>query len=346
MKTKMKAIIIAILSILALFPLLWTTVLAAPPAQQIRCEQEYVVKAGDWLSKLAEKFYGDPLAYTVIVDATNLAARLDAKYTAITNPAIIEVNDRLCLPSVEDGLAWLARQNDLQSGVNVVDKGKMLLIMGNRSLENMTASFTLSGEQFGQGKTFEIPPGQELRLQLDPGNYQARWSTGAGTVSRDFEAVADVITLAWIVPETNQIYAENEWAGLLGGSPRGKTELGWPHRPSVQETYTPYGPPANKALLIAGNVSLDELYAQLTLAGGQFGAGKQFVLNPGQEILIVVEPGTYRATWETLDGSPHGEYTLSGEATLAVGEVGMVWTWPEERLGVFQKPGQPGQPMQ
>ena len=36
------------------------------------CETDVVVQADDWLSKIAEKFYGDPLAYQAIADATNL----------------------------------------------------------------------------------------------------------------------------------------------------------------------------------------------------------------------------------------------------------------------------------
>ena len=35
------------------------------------CDIEYTVQSGDWLSKIAEKYLGDVLAYLVIVEATN-----------------------------------------------------------------------------------------------------------------------------------------------------------------------------------------------------------------------------------------------------------------------------------
>ncbi|MCL4295554.1 MAG: hypothetical protein KJ077_07495 [Anaerolineae bacterium] len=37
----------------------------------VSCQQDYTVQADDWLSKIAEKFYGDVLAYPAIAQATN-----------------------------------------------------------------------------------------------------------------------------------------------------------------------------------------------------------------------------------------------------------------------------------
>jgi len=50
---------------------------AAPPAQTEGEGQEYVVQADDWLSKIADKFYGDMFAYPSIVEATNAKAADD-----------------------------------------------------------------------------------------------------------------------------------------------------------------------------------------------------------------------------------------------------------------------------
>ncbi len=70
---------------------------AAPVHQGEVCAQDYVVQANDWLSKLAEKQYGDPFAYTSIVEATNAAAAADESFATIDNPDVIEVGWRLCL---------------------------------------------------------------------------------------------------------------------------------------------------------------------------------------------------------------------------------------------------------
>ncbi|HRV95765.1 MAG TPA: LysM domain-containing protein, partial [Anaerolineae bacterium] len=38
-----------------------SAVMAAPPIQTIPCAEDYTVQAGDWLSTIAEKYYGDVL---------------------------------------------------------------------------------------------------------------------------------------------------------------------------------------------------------------------------------------------------------------------------------------------
>ena len=48
-------------------------VTAAPVLQGVACDEDVVVQADDWLSKLADKFYGDVLAFPVLVEATNQA---------------------------------------------------------------------------------------------------------------------------------------------------------------------------------------------------------------------------------------------------------------------------------
>jgi hypothetical protein len=74
--------------------------LAAPPTrtQEIECAAEYTVQAGDWLSKLADKYLGDMLAYPAIVGATNQKSVTDGRFARITNPDLIEVGWVLCIP--------------------------------------------------------------------------------------------------------------------------------------------------------------------------------------------------------------------------------------------------------
>jgi hypothetical protein len=62
---------------------------------------EYTVQAGDWLSKIAEKYFGNPTLYPAIIEATNARANADNNFVAITNPDLIEVGQKLWIPNVQ-----------------------------------------------------------------------------------------------------------------------------------------------------------------------------------------------------------------------------------------------------
>jgi hypothetical protein len=61
--------------VVMLVSLVLTTVAAAPPPQEE--ENTYTIQKDDWLSKLADKEYGDPLAFTAIYYYNNLKAAED-----------------------------------------------------------------------------------------------------------------------------------------------------------------------------------------------------------------------------------------------------------------------------
>ncbi len=67
----------------------------------IECIEDYTVQIGDSISKIAQKKYGDILAYQVIMDASNLAAIHNNKYATIADPNLIEVGQVLCLTTQE-----------------------------------------------------------------------------------------------------------------------------------------------------------------------------------------------------------------------------------------------------
>ncbi len=90
-----KVLVVAV--VMALMALMVSAVGAAAPAQQDGGE-EYFVQANDWLSKLAEKQYGDVLAWPVIWKATNLKAESDDTFAAIPDPDVIEVGQKLWIP--------------------------------------------------------------------------------------------------------------------------------------------------------------------------------------------------------------------------------------------------------
>lgn len=76
------------------------TTLAAPPLQAPTGE-EYTVQAGDWLTKIAEKYFGRALDYPLIIEATNARAAADSSFTAITNPDVIVVGQKLWIPTTQ-----------------------------------------------------------------------------------------------------------------------------------------------------------------------------------------------------------------------------------------------------
>ena len=94
-----------ILIVLAVFVMLG--LIATPGYAQTSCEDTYTVQADDWLSKLADRFFGNILAYPAILDATNTAAANDDTYSTIQNPDEIEVGQVLCVPSSDAAEAFL-----------------------------------------------------------------------------------------------------------------------------------------------------------------------------------------------------------------------------------------------
>jgi putative spermidine/putrescine transport system substrate-binding protein len=101
--------LINLVSLLKLLALILTLAPVAVLAQDdVVCEQDTVVQADDWLSKLADKFYGDVLAYQVIADATNAKNATDDTYAKIDNPDIIEPGWKLCIPPADAAQAGVA----------------------------------------------------------------------------------------------------------------------------------------------------------------------------------------------------------------------------------------------
>ncbi len=100
--------VINIMSIIALLALVLTLAPATTLAQEGQCETDVVVQADDWLSKIAEKFFGNVLAYQAIADATNAKAATDSSYAKIENVDVIEPGWKLCIPSTAEAEAALA----------------------------------------------------------------------------------------------------------------------------------------------------------------------------------------------------------------------------------------------
>ena len=94
-------------SIVVLLALTVSLVPAHTFAQEVVCESDVVVQADDWLSKIADKFYGDPLAFPAIADATNAKAATDDSYATIENADLIEPGWKLCVPPGGEAMAMM-----------------------------------------------------------------------------------------------------------------------------------------------------------------------------------------------------------------------------------------------
>lgn len=106
------------------------TTAAHPVAQDLTCELDAVVQADDWLSKIAEKFYGDPLAFPAIVEATNQAATSDDSYAAIENADVIELGQKLCIPGARSAAAVLGESGAALAAAPVAAAGEQVIIGG------------------------------------------------------------------------------------------------------------------------------------------------------------------------------------------------------------------------
>lgn len=104
---------------LSLLPLVLLLVLTsapviAAPAWQVPDGEAYTVQGGDWLSKIAEKYYSDAQQYPTIIEATNAKAAQDPSFTTINNPDLIEIGQKLWVPIQRDENALVANNITFQ----------------------------------------------------------------------------------------------------------------------------------------------------------------------------------------------------------------------------------------
>jgi peptide/nickel transport system substrate-binding protein len=79
---------------------------AVPPPQE--GGQVYTVAKDDWMSKLADKSYGDVFAWPAIWLGTNAKAAEDPNFDFIENPDVIEIGQQLWIPDEEEAARLLA----------------------------------------------------------------------------------------------------------------------------------------------------------------------------------------------------------------------------------------------
>jgi basic membrane protein A len=100
--------------------------------EEVVCDSDVVVQADDWLSKIADKFYGNVLAFPAIAEATNAKATADDSYATIEDVNVIEPGWKLCIPSADAAQAMLgeaaaeavAAQENVTYEIPTVEEGQ------------------------------------------------------------------------------------------------------------------------------------------------------------------------------------------------------------------------------
>jgi len=96
MKRESRWLFVVIVSLISLPSLL----LGATHAQSsVACAADLTVAPGDTLSAIAARQSGSQLTYQAIVNATNAKAAVDRSYATITDPAVLVVGWKLCIPA-------------------------------------------------------------------------------------------------------------------------------------------------------------------------------------------------------------------------------------------------------
>src|SRR5688572_531754 len=114
---------------LLLVVLTLTTLLSATALAQAS-GQDYIIQSDDWISKLAEKFYGDPLAFPAIVQATNEKAATDSTYVKIDNPDVIEIGQKIYIPTAQEASTIMGQQVPFLSGDLTIYSGRSESLVG------------------------------------------------------------------------------------------------------------------------------------------------------------------------------------------------------------------------
>lgn len=179
--------------------LLLTIVPMTALAQGPECQDVVTIQKDDWLSKLADKYFGDIFAWPAIMAVHNQAAEAnpDKFPNKIINADVIEVGWSICIPTAEEADAFLAKYDP--------SKPEMLYASGESGQLVVGSWWTAGGEADGLAAMFDIYkklyPGVEI--------VNATVAGGAGT---NFKAVLATRLIGGDPPDTFQLHAGLEVA--------------------------------------------------------------------------------------------------------------------------------------
>ncbi|MFQ6057904.1 MAG: extracellular solute-binding protein [Anaerolineae bacterium] len=187
--------IFVVTMVVALLASIVPAVSAAPPAQE---GQEYIIAKADWLSKLADKYLGNVLAWPAIMAATNQKNIEDPSFARIENADLIYPGWKVWIPSKAEAEAFLAKW----------DPSKPELLFGVRPKGQLVVAswWTAGGEAEGLKGLFDIYGSKYPDVEI----VNATVAGGAGFV---FRAVVKPRLIAGDPPDTFQLHAGLEVEG-------------------------------------------------------------------------------------------------------------------------------------
>jgi ribose transport system substrate-binding protein len=204
---------------------------AAPPEQE---GQEYIISLGDWLSKIAEKYLGNVLAYPAIVDATNQKHAEDPSFVEITNPDLIEPGWKIWIPSAEEAAAFMGTQAPAPAAaIKVAVIGKSV----HPYWANVEKGVQDAAAQLGVQADFFVPTQEDVAAQISTmEGYIAQGYDGIAvapsdpkameaTIQAAMDAGIPVITLDTDAPESARLAyvgTSNKAAGVIAGQEMAK----------------------------------------------------------------------------------------------------------------------------
>jgi glucose/mannose transport system substrate-binding protein len=160
----------------------------------VECQEEISVQKDDWLSKYADKYFGNVLSWPAIMAWHNQAAQADpAKFpNKIANADILEVGWTICIPAEDAANAFLAAYDP--------GKPELLYAAGEAGQLVVGSWWTAGGEAEGLAGMFRIYG----ELYPDVEIVNATLAGGAGT---NFKAVNKTRLLGGDPADTFQLHA-------------------------------------------------------------------------------------------------------------------------------------------
>jgi hypothetical protein len=216
-RMRWRLVLMPLFTICLLTLLMISVGVAAPlrqePPQELDIGQEYVVKAGDSLSKISWEFLGHQSAYPLIVDATNAKAESDPRFARIVDPSVIRVGQLLWIPndpkeSVQPSVRFVTPVDgavvsptfDVEmavEGLTIEPAGEIhenaghfhILVDTDFVAPGELVSFDENHLHFGQGQ-------MTTTVELDPGVHTLRLQVANGAhIALEGEPYRDVITV-------------------------------------------------------------------------------------------------------------------------------------------------------
>ena len=187
MKKLLNFTIIAIL-LLTLIPL------SVSAQTTVECQEEVSVQKDDWLSKYADKYFGNVLSWPAVMALHNQAAQEapDKFPNKIVNADILEVGWTICIPTEEQANAFLATYDP--------NKPELLYASGEAGQLVVGSWWTAGGEAEGLNAMFDIYQQTYPAVAI----VNATVAGGAGT---NFKAVNKTRLIGGDPADTFQLHA-------------------------------------------------------------------------------------------------------------------------------------------